>query len=69
MKSVIRTELQKTFQTFFSLTNMEVLDLEVLNMLADFDQEVMRNEAEEDMFDRAMRRWEMEGAMEDIFGG
>ena len=47
----------------------EVLDNSVLNMLAEFDQELMRNEAEEDMFDRAMRRWETEGAMEDIFGG
>ncbi len=47
----------------------EVLDRDILNMLADFDEEIMRNEAEEDMFDRAMRRWEMEGAMEDIFGG
>jgi hypothetical protein len=46
---------------------METLALEVLNMLADFDQEIMRNEAEEDMFDRAMRRWEMEGAMDDMF--
>jgi serine/threonine-protein kinase RIO1 len=48
---------------------METLDRDILNMLADFDEEIMRNEAEEDMFDRAMRRWEMEGAMEDTFGG
>ena len=46
---------------------METLDFEVLNMIADFDEVIMRNEAEEDMFDRAMRRWEMEGAMDDIF--
>lgn len=48
---------------------MEVLDLEVLNMIADFDQEVMRNSAEEEAFDRAIRNWEMEGVMDDIFGG
>ena len=47
----------------------EVLNRDILNMLADFDEEIMRNEAEEDMFDRAMRRWETEGVMEDIFGG
>jgi hypothetical protein len=46
---------------------METLDLEVLNMLADFDQEVMRNEAEEDMFDRAMKQWELNAAMDDRF--
>jgi len=48
---------------------MEFLSNDVLNMMADFEEEVMRNDAEEDMFDKAMRRWEMEGVMEDIFGG
>jgi hypothetical protein len=48
---------------------MEILANDVLNMMADFEEEIMRNEAEEDMFDKAMRRWEMEGVMEDMFGG
>ena len=48
---------------------METFSADILNMMADFDEEIMRNEAEEDMFDRAMRRWEMEGVMEDMFGG
>jgi hypothetical protein len=46
---------------------MEILDRDVLNMLADFDQEVMRNEAEEAAFDRAVRNWELEGVMDDMF--
>lgn len=48
---------------------MEVLDFDVLNMIADFDQEVMRNEAEEEAFERAIRNWELEGVMDDLFGG
>ncbi len=48
---------------------METLDRDILNMLADFDEEVMRNEAEERMFERAIRHWETDGVMEDIFGG
>lgn len=48
---------------------MEKFSTEVLNMMTDFEAEVMRNEAEEDQFDKAMRHWEMEGVMEDIFGG
>jgi len=48
---------------------MEFLDTEVLNMIADFEEEVMRNEAEEVAFERAIRNWEIEGVMEDIFGG
>lgn len=46
---------------------METLDKDVLNMIADFDEEVMRNEAEEEAFERAIRNWELEGVMEDIF--
>jgi hypothetical protein len=45
----------------------EVLDNSILNMLADFDEEVMRNEAEEAAFDRAVRNWELNAVMEDIF--
>lgn len=48
---------------------MEVLDRDVLNMIADFDTEVMRNEAEEEAFERAIRNWEIEGVMDDLFGG
>jgi len=48
---------------------MEFLDTEVLNMIASFEEEVMRNEAEEAAFERAIRNWEIEGVMEDIFGG
>ena len=48
---------------------MEILNTDILNMIADFDEEIMRNEAEEVAFERAIRNWEMEGAMEDIFGG
>lgn len=48
---------------------MEVLDKDILNMIADFDEEVMRNCAEEAAFDRAIRNWELEGVMDDIFGG
>jgi peptide methionine sulfoxide reductase MsrB len=45
------------------------LDRDILNMLADFDEEVMRNEAEEVAFERAIRNWENEGVFDDIFGG
>jgi len=38
-------------------------------MIASFEEEVMRNEAEEAAFERAIRNWEIEGVMEDIFGG
>ena len=48
---------------------MEILDTDILNMIADFDNEVMRNEAEETAFDRAVRNWELEGVMDDMFGG
>jgi len=48
---------------------MEFLDTEVLNMIASFEEEVMRNEAEEAAFERAIRNWEIDGVMEDIFGG
>jgi len=46
---------------------METLDKDILNMIADFDEEVMRNEAEEAAFDRAIRQWEFDSVMEDIF--
>ena len=46
---------------------MEVLDFEVLNMIADFDEVIMRNEAEEEAFERAIRNWELEGVMDDLF--
>ena len=45
----------------------EILDTDILNMIADFDNEVMRNEAEEAAFDRAVRNWELDAVMEDIF--
>ena len=45
----------------------EILDTDILNMIADFDNEVMRNEAEEAAFDRAVRNWELDTVMEDIF--
>jgi hypothetical protein len=48
---------------------MEILDKDILNMIADFDEEIMRNEAEEDNFNAAMKHWELEGVMDDIFGG
>ena len=46
---------------------METLDKDILNMIAAFDEEVMRNEAEEAAFDRAIRQWEFDSVMEDIF--
>jgi peptide methionine sulfoxide reductase MsrB len=45
------------------------LDRDILNMLADFDEEIMRNEAEEVAFERAIRNWENDGVFDDIFGG
>jgi len=48
---------------------METLDRDILNMLADFDEEIMRDTAEEEMFERAVQRWEFEGVMEDLWGG
>jgi hypothetical protein len=48
---------------------METLDRDILNMLADFDEEIMRDTAEEEMFERAVQRWEFEGVFDDIFGG
>lgn len=48
---------------------MEKFSADVLNLIADFEEEVMRNEAEEDMFNEAMKHWELNGAMEDLFGG
>jgi peptide methionine sulfoxide reductase MsrB len=48
---------------------METLDKDILNMIADFDEEIMRNEAEEKAFERAIQHWETEGLFEDIFGG
>lgn len=48
---------------------METLDQEVLNMLADFDEEVMRDGMEETMFERAMRHWEIQVALDDLWGG
>ena len=51
-----------------SLTNsMETLDKDILNMIADFDEEIMRNEAEEDNFNAAMKHWELNAAMDDWF--
>lgn len=47
----------------------EVLDAEVLNMIADFEEEIVRNEAEEDLFNAAMKHWELNAAMDDYFGG
>ena len=46
---------------------MEVLDKDILNMIADFDEEIMRNEAEEDNFNAAMKHWELNAAMDDWF--
>jgi hypothetical protein len=48
---------------------METLDRDILNMLADFDEEIMRDTAEEEMFERAVQRREFEGVFDDIFGG
>lgn len=48
---------------------METLDKDILNMLADFDEEVMRNEAEENMFNEAMKHWELNAVFDDAFGG
>lgn len=48
---------------------MENLDRDVLNLIADFDEEVMRNEAEETMFEQAMKHWELNAVMEDMWGG
>ena len=48
---------------------METLDLDILNMIADFDEAIMRNEAEEDMFNDAMKHWELNAVMEDMWGG
>jgi len=45
------------------------LDRDILNMIAAFESDIMRNTREEDAFDRAMRRLEIEGAMDDMFGG
>ena len=46
---------------------MEILDKDILNMIADFDEEIMRNEVEEDNFNAAMKDWELNAAMDDWF--
>ena len=48
---------------------METLDLDVLNMIANFEEQIMRNEAEEEAFERAIQHWETEGIFDDVFGG
>jgi len=45
------------------------LDRDILNMIADWDEQLMRNEAEEDMFNNAMKNWELNGVMDDCWGG
>ena len=45
------------------------LDRDILNMLEKIDSEILRDEAEEMAFERAIRNWELESAMDDIFGG
>jgi hypothetical protein len=47
----------------------EVLDKDILNLIADWDEQVMRDTMEEETFERAIRHWETDGVMEDIFGG
>jgi hypothetical protein len=48
---------------------MEIIDNELLAMIADFEDQVMRDEAEETMFDQSMRRWEIGVALDDLWGG
>ena len=44
------------------------LDRDILNMLEKIDSEILRDEAEEMAFERAIRNWEIEGIFDDTYG-
>jgi hypothetical protein len=48
---------------------METLSANLLNLIADFEEDIMRNTREEEAFDKAMRQWETDGVFDDLFGG
>ncbi len=61
--------IHKNFSNISLTTNMEVLDRDLMNMIADFEDSIMRNTREEEAFDKAVRQWETDGVFDDIFGG